>query len=303
MSDELHLFRNEEDILTGAKILVKQYQQEAIIPLSLYQQIIVDYERLLKQTKRLVRMSDRQQQQLNEKMEIIEHVNQEKNEFLSIVAHDLKNPLSGILGLAEIIEDMISSISKEELLEYSKMIQESAETMFQLITNLLDVNAIESGNANICLKNVDLLPIVQIVIKNYQERARLKGITLELWVNENEYIALVDQNTIQRILDNLISNAIKYSPHHKYVYVYIFCNNNAIRCEIQDEGMGISEADQKKLFGKFTRLTAKPTGGEHSTGLGLFIVKKLIEAMQGKVWCESELGKGAKFIIELPNAG
>ena len=77
--------------------------------------------------------------------------------------------------------------------------------------------------------------------------------------------------------------------------------NGYVRLEVQDEGQGISEADMTKLFGKFARLSARPTGGEHSTGLGLSIVKKMVEAMQGRVWCESELGKGATFVVELPS--
>jgi len=83
--------------------------------------------------------------------------------------------------------------------------------------------------------------------------------------------------------------------------VKVFILNNEIRCEIKDEGVGLSKTDQQKLFGKFTRLSTKPTGGEHSTGLGLFIVKKLVSTMNGKVWCESELGKGATFIVTFPS--
>jgi signal transduction histidine kinase len=101
-------------------------------------------------------------------------------------------------------------------------------------------------------------------------------------------------------LSNIISNAVKYSPHGKNVYVRMKASNEEIRIEVQDEGPGISADDMKKLFGKFARLSARPTGGEHSTGLGLSIVKKMVEAMNGKVWCESEVGKGATFIVDLP---
>ena len=112
------------------------------------------------------------------------------------------------------------------------------------------------------------------------------------------YLAMIDPNITRQVLDNLISNAIKYSPPGKPVSVRLLQTESAVRCEIQDEGPGLSDTDQQKLFGKFARLTAQPTGGEHSTGLGLFIVKKLVTAMNGKVWCESELGKGATFVVE-----
>jgi two-component system, sensor histidine kinase and response regulator len=114
-------------------------------------------------------------------------------------------------------------------------------------------------------------------------------------------LAIADATFMHEIVENLISNAIKYSPHGKFVVVRVMRTLHAIRLEVQDEGEGISEEDMKKLFGKFVRLSARPTGGEHSTGLGLSIVKKMVEAMKGKVWCESELGKGAMFIVELPS--
>jgi signal transduction histidine kinase len=105
-----------------------------------------------------------------------------------------------------------------------------------------------------------------------------------------------------QVLDNLVSNVVKYSPHGTRAYVRVKRNAEAVRVEVQDEGEGISPEDMKKLFGKFARLSAQPTGGEHSTGLGLSIVKKMVEAMNGKVWCESEFGNGATFIVELPQA-
>jgi two-component system sensor histidine kinase/response regulator len=100
----------------------------------------------------------------------------------------------------------------------------------------------------------------------------------------------------------LISNAIKYTLQGKNVYIRLQKDSSHVRCEIQDEGPGLSEKDLSKLFGKFARLTPRPTANEHSTGLGLFIVKKLVSAMNGSVRCKSELGKGSTFIIEFPQA-
>lgn len=227
-------------------------------------------------------------------------LNQEKNEFLGIAAHDLKNPLSAILGMAEMVQESVDTITSTEMLEYCSIIQRSARIMFQLITNLLDVNAIESKGINLHLESINLFPILQNIVDSYRERAKVKNIKLQFDATNDQYIAFIDLSTAQQILDNLISNAIKYSPYGKTVHIRICHDEQFIRCEIRDEGMGLSPADQKKLFGKFTRLTTKPTGGEHSTGLGLFIVKKLVDMMQGKVWCESELGKGATFIVKLP---
>lgn len=223
-------------------------------------------------------------------------LNQEKNEFLGIAAHDLKNPLSGILGLAEIMSLSAENISAPEITEYAGMIESSARQMFDLITNLLDVNKIESGKFDLTLTAFDLQSLLRKIIKTYQERANNKHIQLHFSGNATQLYS--DQNITQQVLDNLISNAIKYSPTEKNVYICLKTQANKVRCEIRDEGPGLSKADQEKLFGKFTRLSTKPTGGEHSTGLGLFIVKKLVTALQGEVWCESELGQGATFIVE-----
>lgn len=238
--------------------------------------------------------------EIEEKNVELVRLNQEKNEFLGIAAHDLKNPLSGILGLADIMIAEQGALSSTEILEYATMMEDSARRMFTLITNLLDVNAIESGKINTHLEKLDILPVVNKLVQTYVERATVKNINIDFQVSEPHYIAFVDYNITQQVLDNLISNAIKYSPHYKNVTVKIYANDGYVHCEIQDEGPGLSEADQKKLFGKFTRLSTKPTGDEHSTGLGLFIVKKLVTALNGRVWCESELGNGAKFTVAFP---
>jgi signal transduction histidine kinase len=226
-------------------------------------------------------------------------LNQEKSEFLGIAAHDLKNPLSAILGLAEMIADNVDNLPKEEILDYANGIRLSAKQMFDLIINLLDVNRLESGKFNISWQPTDLSSLVQQLLAGYQERAVTKQIQLHYQGPTLPCVAQLDPNVTRQILDNLISNAIKYSPLGKSVYVRLLqTEHHTVRCEIQDEGPGLSEIDHQKLFGKFTRLTAQPTGGEHSTGLGLFIVKKLVTALKGQVWCESELGKGATFIVE-----
>jgi signal transduction histidine kinase len=101
-------------------------------------------------------------------------------------------------------------------------------------------------------------------------------------------------------MDNLLSNAIKYSPAQTTITVTLSKRDTFLRCEVRDEGAGLSESDQNNLFGKFARLSAQPTGDEVTTGLGLYIAKKLTEAMNGTITCQSELGKGSTFIVEFP---
>jgi signal transduction histidine kinase len=236
--------------------------------------------------------------EIETKNAILERLNQDKNEFLGMAAHDLKNPLSAILGLSEMIVNDFDELPKQEIIECTKAIILSAKQMFDLIVNLLDVNRIESGQFHLNLEPTDLLPILQMLVNNYQDRAHAKQLTLHFQPPEMPWRVLVDPQITYQVWDNLISNTIKYSPPMTHIDIRLVQMAQTVRCEIQDEGLGLSEIDQQKLFGKFARLTTQPTGGEHSTGLGLFIVKKWVTAMNGRVWCESELGKGATFIVE-----
>ena len=107
-----------------------------------------------------------------------------------------------------------------------------------------------------------------------------------------------DANYIDQVIENLLSNAIKFSPSNKNIYIHVSVTDTNALCEIRDEGPGLSEDDKKKLFSKYQKLSAKPTGNETSTGLGLSIVKKFVEAMNGEIWCESEIEKGASFFVK-----
>ena len=132
--------------------------------------------------------------------------------------------------------------------------------------------------------------------------ATAKQQTIHFESETTPIVVQVDSGVMVQVLENLVSNAVKYSPPGKEIFVRLKQHPQGARVEVQDQGPGLSAEDQKKLFGKFARLSAKPTGGEHSTGLGLSIVKKMVEAMSGRVWCESQLGQGATFIVEFPAA-
>jgi signal transduction histidine kinase len=241
-------------------------------------------------------------EQLNIKNQKLIDLDREKNEFLGVVVHDLKNPLSAIEGLANLIRMSLETndINIHEALEYTALIETSSHQMFELITNLLDVNAIESGKFNMDMRFVNILPILEKVINQYQVSAKEKNIVLELQTIEYDLTAYVDANMLQQIVDNLISNAVKYSPQDKKVYIRAIQLNHYIRCEVQDEGPGLSVEEQQRLFHKFARLSPQPTANEHSTGLGLFIAKKLLDMMSGNISCDTQQGVGSTFIFEVP---
>ena len=229
----------------------------------------------------------------------LREINEEKNEFMGIAAHDLRNPLGAVKGYAELILEE-PEMPRSDLQDSAQRIREATARMLEMVQNLLDANRIERGEMKLHLMPTDLGQLISAVIEAQRPRAAAKQQQLHL---QNEAAGVrvdVDPNVTVQILENLVSNAVKYSPPGKNIFARLKHETSSVRIEVQDEGPGLSAEDQKKLFGKFARLSAKPTGGEHSTGLGLSIVKKMVEAMNGRVWCESEPGKGATFIVVLP---
>lgn len=225
----------------------------------------------------------------------------EKNEFLGVAAHDLKNPLGIVMGFAELISTGRNRSSDRDR-EDARYIIEAADRMISLITQLLDVNAIEQGRFPLEIVICDLGVISRQVAESYANAAAKKQISLYAAGPMMPAQVLADRNAAYRILDNLLSNAIKYSPPGRDVFVRMRNLPGGVVWEVQDQGAGLTEADQARLFQKFTKLSARPTGGESSTGLGLSIVKMLAEAMHGTVECRSKAGEGATFALRLPAA-
>ncbi len=228
-------------------------------------------------------------------------LNIEKNEFLGIATHDLKNPLSVIKGYAEFITLYHNDIEISEILDMANQIKISSDFMFRLIVDLLDINAIEEGKLDLSLDKCSITSIIDGTFKRFDSTAAKKNITIICDNNCSDKIVLLNLFRTQQVMDNLVSNALKFSPIGSRIWIKAyFVDNLYVIIEVKDEGPGISQVDMKKLFGKFAKLTAKPTGDENSTGLGLSIVKKLVELMNCTIWCESELGKGSSFKLKIP---
>jgi signal transduction histidine kinase len=229
----------------------------------------------------------------------LSRLNEEKNEFMGIAAHDLRSPLGTIQGFSDLLlED--PEMAREEREDFTRRISDTATRMSEMVQNLLDANRIERGEMKMNLAPTELSAPLGGVVEAYRPRAAAKQQSVHLQNEAPPVTVVVDPSVLVQVLENLVSNAVKYSPPGKDIFVRLKKMPDAVRCEVQDEGPGLSAEDQKKLFGKFARLSAKPTGGEHATGLGLSIVKKMVEAMNGRVWCESEPGRGALFIVQFP---
>lgn len=237
-------------------------------------------------------------QQLQDSNAMLQGLNQIKDEFLGMVSHDLKNPLSSILLFSRYMESR--SLSEEKSHEIGRLITRAGRRMFRLIEDLLDLNKLEQGCLLLEKELLDLKKLIPDWLSDFEQRAAEKQQMLK-WENASgNYAFWGDAMRLRQVLDNLISNALKFSPSGSEIRVKLARETEKILITIQDQGPGLSEDDQRQLFQKFTRLSPRPTAGEHSSGLGLFISQKLIQAMQGEIMCQSSPGQGTSFIVRLP---
>jgi signal transduction histidine kinase len=232
--------------------------------------------------------------------QIAEQASLLKSELLSIAAHDLKNPLSAIVGYAEMI--MLEVPADSPAGDYAQKIHRTSDQMLQIITDLLESTTLDSGNLTLNLRRADLAALAALVIERNRPQAERKRQTLHFSADP-DCVCNIDESRIQEIVDNLINNAIKYSPYAQPIWVSVTRTGAMVRLAIRDQGQGLTPEDQQMLFSKFARLSAKPTGGEGATGLGLAIVKLLVDLHGGSVWAESAGSHmGSTFIVELPAA-
>jgi len=226
----------------------------------------------------------------------LEEVINEKNEFIGIASHDLKNPLCLIKGGNDLI---ISYTEDPKIRQLTEIIDNGASRMQHIITNILDANMIENAGVSPNKTKINVCVILKELIEHYKIPAEKKCIKIETAIGFENEIIETDESLLKQALDNIISNAIKYSFKGGNIQVSGEKKNGKIQIRIKDSGPGLSKEDLSKMFNKFTRLTPKPTGDEESVGLGLFIVKKLCDMLGYKIYCESVLGKGAAFILEI----
>lgn len=222
--------------------------------------------------------------------------NHEKDEFISIVAHDLRNPLNGILGLCELTE-----AKDERQREFIEDIQTSSESMMSLINTLLEVSRIEGHSGPMKSEVISVNEILKSSLRPFEKQAAHKHITIQTELNTSDDVNIETQpDWLEICLSNLLSNAIKYTPPFGKVVLKSTSLDDCTQVCVSDSGPGISQEDQQKLYGKFVRLSAKPTGGESSTGLGLYVVKNMCDRLGISISLKSALGTGSTFCIKIP---
>ncbi len=236
---------------------------------------------------------------LLEQVETLRASIKESDHVLHVAVHALRNPLSSILMSAEVMlmEESFSALERREMMEG---IVHEAERMTKLIGNMLELHAIEQGRVEMQRVPLEVAGIFASVAENYQAKADLKEQPITIKIPEQRGEIEADHDQLVRIFDHLLSNAVKFTPPKGRLTLEVIHNPDNIQCVVKDSGPGLSEIDHQKLFGKFAKLSPKPTGKESTTGLGLAIVKTLVLKMGGKVWCETSLGNGCRFIVEFP---
>lgn len=226
-------------------------------------------------------------------------LNEEKNNLVRILAHDIRSPLSQIIMVTEIVNQKMSGNLSEGEAKLLNQVTASAERINQMVTKILDVDGLEGNRIKVLQERVDVRVIMRDVSQRYRPIAAKKNIQLAVEFCENHYMIRTDHLLLLLVLENLVSNAVKFSNSESIVELRAECAYDSVVFKVCDEGPGFSEEDKKKLFNKFQKLSAKPTAGEVSTGLGLSIVKKYVQDLGGKVWVESEEGKGSTFFVKL----
>jgi signal transduction histidine kinase len=225
-------------------------------------------------------------------------LNEQKNQFIGIVAHDLRNPLNGIMLAAEMLEETAAGPAATATTAH--LIQSECRDMDGLIARFLDIAAIEAGTVKAEPSLCSLEDLARQILARHAGRAAKKGILLHLDFAPATPAAYVDPNFAKEIMDNLLSNALKFSPAGTTVTLGLQPEDGHVRFTVADQGPGLTAQDQERLYRRFTRLSATPTAGERSLGLGLSIVKHMVDAMGGSIRVVTAPGEGAAFQVAFP---
>ncbi|MGL1889079.1 MAG: HAMP domain-containing histidine kinase [Reichenbachiella sp.] len=220
----------------------------------------------------------------------------DKDTLINMIAHDLKTPLGNIINLIEFLRS--DTPTEEDKLQYIELIDQSTKKSLELIYKVLDTGKDQKNIYDLKMERLQVGDLLNENLELVSELASTKNIKLIKASFDKDTYVLLDGTYFSLIIENILTNAIKFSNPGERVYVGLNQLKNNILITIKDNGPGFSDDDKKKMFGKYERLSAQPTGGEISTGLGLSLVKKYAELLHGKVWCESEQGKGSTFFLE-----
>jgi signal transduction histidine kinase len=238
--------------------------------------------------------------ELEEKNRILSELNEKKNSFMQIAAHDIRNPISSIFTFSDLLISSKKELPEKKQEEFLLHIKNSASFSIQLLNDLLDLSVLESGGAKLNVRLNDYTDLINHITETYHYIAASKKITVTFFSHLRIREMYFDSNRIEQVLHNLLSNAVKYSPSGSEITITLSKTKNFITTCIADQGPGIKEEDTEKIFKPFHKTAAKATGGEKSTGLGLSICKLIVQQHGGNIWVETNKSKGASFCFSIP---
>jgi signal transduction histidine kinase len=240
------------------------------------------------------------QRELNKKNIELERLNDIKNKFMGIASHDLRNPLNVIKIYTEFLLEEVPLVVPDEHKEYLNIIKDSAAYMIRLVNDLLDYSKIESHNIALNIETFDFIKLTQGIVQLNEPLAEKKGISIKMAIREDKLLVDGDIFKMEQVLNNLLSNAIKFSLPDTDILMNIESKNGLCLFNISNTGAGIKQESAQKVFKPFEKIANSGTANEKGSGLGLFIVKQIIDAHKGKIWFDSKPNELTTFFIELP---
>ena len=238
--------------------------------------------------------------EIEDKSRQIEAANRHKSEFLANMSHELRTPLNAIIGFSEVLGERLFGELNEKQAEYTDDILTSGRHLLSLINEILDLSKVEAGRMELELATFDLPLAIDNARTFVRERATKHGITLDVAVDERLGEFVGDERKIKQILLNLLSNAVKFTPEGGRIGIKARQADGAVEISVSDTGIGIAPEDQPKIFEEFRQVGTDYAHKVEGTGLGLTLAKKFVELHGGRIWVESEVGKGSKFTFTLP---
>jgi signal transduction histidine kinase len=267
-----------------------------------FAQEVVDVLRTFATQSALAIQNARLFREIEEKSKQIEAANRHKSEFLANMSHELRTPLNAIIGFSEVLAERLFGELNEKQAEYTDDILSSGRHLLSLINEILDLSKVEAGRMELELATFDLPTALENARTFVRERAVRHAITLDLSVDERLGEFVGDERKIKQILLNLLSNAVKFTPEGGRIELRASQVDGSVEISVRDTGIGIAPEDQATIFEEFRQVGGDYAHKKEGTGLGLTLAKKFVELHGGKIWVESEVGKGSTFTFTLPIA-